>query len=321
MNKHDPLRGFVKLKLATLLLFLLPSCFAATYPVLENTDLVGKLQSIRATKDETLLDIARMYDIGQEAILLVNPGVDRWLPGSGTAVVIPSWHVLPAALRSGLVLNLPEMRLYSFADQGQIVHTYPVSVGRMDWKTPLGESRIVRKQKDPAWYPPESVKQEAAADGKEMPDVVPAGPDNPLGQYALRLNLPGYLIHGTNKPYGVGMRVTHGCIRLLPEDIEELFGSVKTGAKVQLVNQPVKLGWDNETLFMEVHPPLEEDEDARANLLRYALELVYQELEKRPAVLLGRELHRAVEEQTGMPVAISRPDQRPAQSIHNPLFD
>jgi len=307
--------------LVTILLFMTSSCFSATYSVSESTDLVGELKVIGAHSDETLLDIARTHDIGQEEILLANPEVDRWLPGDNTPVTIPSWHILPAALTSGLVLNLPEMRLYAFTDQGKTVHTYPVSVGRMDWKTPLGESRIVRKQKDPAWHPPDSVKQEAAADGKEMPDVVPAGPDNPLGQYALRLNLPGYLIHGTNKPYGVGMRVTHGCIRLLPEDIEELFGKVKMGTKVQLVNQPVKLGWDHETLFMEVHPPLEEDEGAKENLLRYALELVYQELGKRPAVLLGRELRRAVEEQTGMPVAISRPDQRPAQSIHNPLFD
>ncbi len=311
----------MKKQLVTVLLFLASTCFGATYPVIENTDLVGQLQTISAKTDETLLDIARTHDIGQEEIVLANPRVDRWLPGDGTEVTIPSWHVLPAASRSGLVLNLPEMRLYSYTDQGKIVHTYPVSVGRMDWKTPLGESRIVRKQKDPAWYPPDSVKQEAAADGNEMPDVIPPGPDNPLGKYALRLNLPGYLIHGTNKPYGVGMRVTHGCIRLLPEDIGELFGKVKTGTRVQLVNQPVKLGWDHETLYMEVHPPLEEDEDARKNLLRYALELVYSELETRPAVLLGRELHRALEEQSGMPVAISRPDQRPAQSIHNPLFD
>jgi L,D-transpeptidase ErfK/SrfK len=311
----------MKVLLVTLLLLLSFSCFAATYPVLENGDLVGKLQTIGAKSEETLLDIARAHDIGQEEIVQANPGIDRWLPGDGSIVTIPSWHVLPAAPRSDLVLNLPEMRLYAFTDKGKIVHTYPVSVGRMDWKTPLGESRIVRKQKDPAWYPPDSVRQEAAEDGKEMPDMVPPGPDNPLGEYALRLNLPGYLIHGTNKPYGVGMRVTHGCIRLLPEDIEELFGKVKTGTRVRLVNQSVKLGWDHETLYMEVHPPLEEDQDARDNLLRYALELVYSELEKRPAVLLGRELHRAVEEQSGMPVAISRPDLRPAQSIHNPLFD
>ncbi len=310
----------MKKQLLTMLPFLTSSCFAATYSVVEGTDLVGELRSVDANADETLLDIARMHDIGQEEILLVNPKVDRWLPGDGTQVVVPSWHILPAAARTGLVLNLPEMRLYYFTGRGTTVNTYPVSVGRMDWKTPLGESRIIRKQKDPAWYPPRSVKQEAIEAGDEVPDVIPPGPDNPLGKYALRLSLPGYLIHGTNKPYGVGMRVTHGCIRLLPEDIEELFGKIRTGTRVQLVNQPVKLGWDHEVLFMEVYPPLEEDLDAKKNLLRYALELVYSELEKRPAVLLGRELHRAVEEQKGIPVAISRTDQRPAQSIRNPLF-
>ena len=311
----------MKLLLVIILLLLSLGSSAATYPVSEQSDLVGKLQTVGARSEETLLDIARKHDIGQEEIVQANPGVDRWLPGEGASVVIPSWHILPASPRTGLVLNLPEMRLYAFNHKAKVVDTYPVSVGRMDWKTPLGESRIVRKQKDPAWYPPESVKQEAAEDGKVMPDMVPPGPDNPLGNYALRLSLPGYLIHGTNKPYGVGMRVTHGCIRLLPEDIEELFGKVQTGTRVQLVNQPVKLGWSDGTLYMEVHPPLEEDQDARDNLLRYALELVYAELEKRPAVLLGRELHRVVEEQSGMPVAISKPDQRPAQRINNPLFD
>ena len=188
----------MKLLLVIILLFLSFGCPGATFPVMENSDLVGWMQTTSAKSEETLLDIARLHDIGQEEIVQANPGVDRWLPGEGTRVVIPSWHVLPAAARTGLVLNLPEMRLYAFTDKGKTVHTYPVSVGRMDWKTPLGESRIVRKQKDPAWYPPESVKQEAAADGREMPEVVPPGPDNPLGQYALRLNLPGYLIHGTN---------------------------------------------------------------------------------------------------------------------------
>lgn len=277
-----------------------------------------------AEKEETLLDIARLHDIGQEEILLANPTVDRWLPGANTPVLIPSRFILPDAPRNGLTLNLPEMRIYHFRplqNGKKEVTSYPVSIGRMDWKTPLGTTRIIRKQKNPAWHPPDSVRQEAADAGEEVPDMVPPGPENPLGAFALRLNLPGYLLHGTNKPYGVGMRVTHGCVRLLPEDIEDLFGRVEVGTEVHLVNQPVKLGWEQGTLYLEVHPPMEEDSAAQVDLLQYALELIYQELELRPATLLGREIRRAVTEKSGIPVAISTPGQRPPIQINSPLFD
>ena len=149
--------------------------------------------------------------------------------------------------------------------------------------------------------------------------MVPPGPDNPLGAFALRLGLPGYLIHGTNKPYGVGMRVTHGCVRLLPEDIEELFGRVGVGTPVQILNQPVKTGWHDNVLYVEVHPPLDEDATARDDLMRFTLERVYAELEKRPAVLDAEALRRAVSDAHGVPVAVSRPDVA-GRSITNPLF-
>jgi L,D-transpeptidase ErfK/SrfK len=189
----------------------------------------------------------------------------------------------------------------------------------MDWKTPLGAARIVRKQRNPSWHPPKSVRQEAAAEGETVPDVVPPGPDNPLGTRALRLSIPGYLIHGTNKPYGVGMRVTHGCVRLLPEDIEQLFDRVKVGTPVQIVNQPVKTGWQDGVLYVEVHPPLDEDPTAQEDRLRFTLERVYAALQQRPAVLDGRALRRAVEEMHGVPVAVSRPGVE-GRAISNPVF-
>jgi L,D-transpeptidase ErfK/SrfK len=200
-----------------------------------------------------------------------------------------------------------------------MVDTYPVSIGRMDWKTPLGETRVVRKQREPSWYPPASVRAEAAAAGDTVPEVVPPGPDNPLGDFALRLGLPGYLIHGTNKPYGVGMRVTHGCVRLLPEDIAELFERVRVGTAVQIVNQPVKTGWQDGVLYVEVHPPLDEDTDTGADLLRFTLERVYAELAQNPVVLDGQALRGAVSEMHGVPVAVSRPGVE-GRPITNPLF-
>ena len=288
-----------------------------------GNDLIGELQLVRASRSETLLDIARTHDVGQEEIRLANSVVDRWLPGEGEPVMIPSHYILPDARRQGLVLNLPEMRIYHFrAAVGSTpgaVDTYPVSIGRMDWKTPLGGTRIIRKQPNPSWHPPESVRQEAAAEGEAVPEMVPPGPDSPLGAYALRLGLPGYLIHGTNKPYGVGMRVTHGCVRLLPEDIAELFDRVAVGTPVQILNQPVKTGWQDGVLHVEVHPPLDEDPTPRSDLLRYTLERVYAELKKYPVVLDGRALRRAVDEMHGVPVAVSRPGLV-GRPITNPLF-
>ena len=310
---------------AVLLLSLPGSPGAVGYPLpAADDDLIGEVQLARASQGETLLDIARMHDIGQEEIRLANPRVDRWLPRADEPVMIPSRYVLPEAPRRGLVLNLPEMRIYHFrpgAKHGAgAVDTYPASIGRMDWKTPLGGARIIRKQADPSWRPPASVRQEAAADGDFLPEVIPPGPENPLGTHALRLNLPGYLIHGTNKPYGVGMRVTHGCVRLLPEDISELFERVRVGTPVQILNQPVKTGWQDGVLYVEVHPPLDEDATPRHDLMRFTLERVYAELKERPAVLDGRALREAVAEMHGVPVAVSRPDQR-GRTIDNPLFE
>ncbi|WP_240141507.1 L,D-transpeptidase family protein [Nitrosomonas sp. HPC101] len=231
----------------------------------DDIDIFGQIQIIQASHTETLLDVARRYDIGQDAMMLANPNVDRWLPEDGAKVILPLRFIIPRAERTGLVINLPEMRLYYFPKptkgQNPEIITHPVSIGRMDWNTPLGKTTIVRKQKDPTWTPPQSLRKEAVKEGRPpLPDIVPPGPDNPLGRYALYLGLSGYLIHGTNKPLGVGMRVTHGCMRLYPEDIEKLFQLIPTGTPVQIVNQPVKLGWQGDRfLYIELHPPLEED--------------------------------------------------------------
>lgn len=283
---------------------------AATYPMPPaDVDLIGDTANVAARAEDTLLDIAREHDLGQDEILLANPEVDRWLPGEGAEVVIPGRFILPRAERKGVVLNLPEMRLYYFYEQGPdkepLVATYPVSVGRMDWNTPLGTARIERKDRDPAWYPPESIKLEAIAKGEPLPDVVPAGPDNPLGRYALRLSIPGYLIHSTNKPYGVGMRVTHGCVRMYPEDIEEFFTIVPVKTGVELVNQPVKLGWQGKTLYLEVHPPMEEDQEMGQELQCIAYAMIFDAIENKDAILDIKAIKQALLEPSGMPVPIT----------------
>ncbi len=202
--------------------------------------------------------------MGYEEIIAANPGVDPWLPGAGKEILIPSRYILPDAPRAGVVVNLPEHRLYYYppVKQGErpVVRTYPISTGKMDWKTPLGMTRIVSKQTKPNWYPPQSVLAEHEAQRRPpLPKVVPPGPDNPLGEHVLRLAMPGgaYLIHGTNRPAGVGMQVTHGCIRMFPEDIAELYGLVPVNTKVNLIDQPTKVGWLRGTLYIERHPLLE----------------------------------------------------------------
>ena len=250
-------------KFLNLLLILVPFAGVSALELSINpgSNVVGEVQVITAKYEDTFVRLARRYNLGFEELKQANPGVDPWLPGEGTEIVLPTQFVLPGATRRGVVINLPEMRLYYYpANSPGRVITHPVSVGRMEWQTPLGRSEIIAKTEKPAWYPPESIRREHAEDGRPpLPRVVPPGPENPLGDHAMRLSIPGYLIHGTNKPSGLGMRVTHGCIRMFPEDIEGLFGTVPIGTPVHIVDQPYKLAWSDRGVYLEAHPPLEEE--------------------------------------------------------------
>jgi L,D-transpeptidase ErfK/SrfK len=276
----------------------------------DDVGLVGVLRYESADAADTLLDIARRHGLGQGHIANANPGVDMWIPGGGTKVLLPTRHVLPNAPREGIILNVPEMRLFYYPPPTKgsppkvIIH--PISVGRYDWRTPIGLTKVTAKDKNPTWRPTDSLKAEALADGRVLPDEVPPGPENPLGGYALRLGVPGYLIHGTDKPWGLGMRVTHGCIRMYPENIETLFNQVTVSTPVNFVNQPAKLGWLGDILFVEVHPPLEEDLEKQPDQVRVILDQVSKEREKRAFTLDGAAVKRAVQEHKGIPVPISK---------------
>jgi L,D-transpeptidase ErfK/SrfK len=251
-------------RILALVILLLPlSGLAEVYDLPPpGNDVIGAITIVKARADDTLIEIARRHGLGYEDIVRANPDVDTWLPGEGTDVVLPTRYVLPPGERRGLILNLAEYRMYYFPesrpDEPAVVMTYPMSIGRMDWETPLGRTSVISKVTNPTWYPPASVRAEHAADGDPLPRIVPPGPKNPLGKHAMRLGLPGYLIHGTNRPAGVGMRVTHGCIRLFPEDIGFLFGKVGIDTPVRIINEPVKIGWDGDELVVEVHRTLEE---------------------------------------------------------------
>ncbi len=228
-----------------------------------GNDIVGKIRSVDTRYEDTLLDIARHYDLGYNEIIIANPGVDPWLPGDNTPLLLPTQFILPDGPREGIVLNVAAMRLFYYPKphkgQAATVITYPVGIGRQNWRTPLGVTRIIAKVVDPVWYVPKSIQKEYSENGDMLPEKIPPGPDNPLGKFALPLALPGYVIHGTNKPWGVGRRVSHGCIRLYPEDIEQLFREVPVGTPVRIVNQPYLAGWLNGVLYLQAYPPLEEE--------------------------------------------------------------
>lgn len=214
-----------------------------------NGDIYGELHKTVTWKTDSLLDIARAEDIGLIELMAANPGVDPWLPGAGTEVTLPTAHILPSGPRQGIVVNLAELRIYYF-DPERGVYTFPIGVGREGFGTPIGTSKVVRKTAGPTWYPTAGKR----ADDPDLPAVVPPGPDNPLGEFALYLGWPTYLMHGTNKPYGVGRRVSRGCIRLYPEDIAFLFRAAKVGTPVRTTVEWIKVGRSGGQVYIEVHP-------------------------------------------------------------------
>ena len=289
-----------------------PSAQANEYPLRDDGGgLFGEVKRIQTRYEDTLIQLARQYSLGYEELLRVNKGVDPWLPGAGTEILIPGQRLLPPGVREGIVVNLPEHRLFYFPkpEKGKppVVLTFPVSVGKMDWNTPLGVTKVVRKQKDPPWYPPESVRNEHIKRGDPpLPAVVPAGPDNPLGTRSMRLDIPGgaYLIHGTNNPDAVGMAITHGCLRMYPEDIERLFDLTPVGTRVTLINEPVKISRFGGEVWLEVHPPVDEKGQV-INVDIEVFEARLNELLGEAEVIIDWEMAlRALREATGMPVLI-----------------
>jgi L,D-transpeptidase ErfK/SrfK len=280
-------------------------------------DIVGVVQITTATKEDTLTDIARRFNVGYEEVVRANPGVDPWLPGAGRQIVVPSRYILPNAQREGIIINVPQMRLFYFppAKKGekQIVYTHPIGIGRVGWATPQGVTKIVRRQKDPTWRPPASIIKEHRENGEQLEPVIGPGPDNPLGRYAFYLGWPSYMIHGTNKPAGVGLRSSHGCIRLYPEDIELLFDMVAIGTKVRVVNEPFVFGWENDQLYMQAFDVLEDDprdwKNAQKKLLSKSLGAdIQKELKKRGEDVSWDLVNSLAHDPRGVPVAITRAD-------------
>jgi L,D-transpeptidase ErfK/SrfK len=238
---------------------LLAACLGAAGARAAESDIIGEMGIHVAKASDTLLDIARDTGLGYVEIVAANPEIDPWLPGEGAKVVLPTAHILPAAPRRGIVVNLGDFRLYHFRPDGSR-QSFPIGIGREAGMTPLGETRVVGKRVNPLWIPPPAVR----ADDPSLPKAVAPGPDNPLGAYSLDLAWEAFRIHGTNRPFGVGRAVSYGCIRLYPEDIEALFPQVLVGTPVYTVDQSVKTGWSAGQLYVEIHPNRQQADELEA---------------------------------------------------------
>jgi L,D-transpeptidase ErfK/SrfK len=277
-------------------------------------DLIGRVQVTTAVHADTFVDLARRFNVGYEELVRANPGVDPWLPGEGRRIVLPTAFILPNAPREGVIINVAAMRLFYFpkpqAGEPQTIYTFPIGIGRVGWKTPEGTTKIVRKAKNPIWRPGAGVRAEHRENGEILPAVVPSGPDNPLGTRAMYLGWPSYLIHGTNKPAGVGLRSSHGCIRLFPEDVELLYELVKPGEKVTVVNQPFVFGWQGDVLHLQAFDVLEDDprdwRNATKRLLsRNLADKIERRLRERREQVDWEAVQRLAHDPHGVPVPIA----------------
>ncbi|MDE0175277.1 MAG: L,D-transpeptidase family protein [Defluviicoccus sp.] len=271
--------------------------------------MIGKAIRYRAKHEDTLIRLPRRFNVGYTELRAANPHVDPWLPGAGTEILVPTAHIVPEADRKGLVLNLGDQRLYYFKPDGRTVASFPVGIGMEGWSTPTGRTKVVRKQKRPTWYVPKSIR----AERPYLPKVVPPGPDNPLGSHALYLGWQSYLVHGTNKPYGIGRRASHGCVRLYPEDIERLFGEIPVGTPVTVVDQPVKIAWVEGELMLEAHPTQTQadqveagDRMARESAPEVAYRLIYA-ARKKAGRLDWPLIRRTLKRRSGLPVSVLKP--------------
>jgi L,D-transpeptidase ErfK/SrfK len=280
---------------------------AGEYALAPGQKVVGEVREYVVEPGEGLNEIARKFDVGYTALAAANPRVDQFTPGVGRRLIIPSLYILPDTAREGIVLNLGQYRLFYFPPGGDRVFTYPIGIGVIGWKTPLGATRVVRKATNPTWYPPPSIR----AERPELPAIVPPGPDNPLGTYALYLGWPKFLIHDTNKPDGVGRNVSHGCIHLYPDDIAELYPMLAVGASVRAVNQPATAGWNGNELLVKVfpsHSQVEEidiDRPVTPEAAQGVQRLVQAEADSFGDFVDWGAVHRAANQRTGIAVVVA----------------
>ncbi len=288
--------------------------WGASFPLpTDGSNVVGQLRVVVADPRNTLLDIARHYDLGYDEITAANPGVSVWLPGAGRRIVVPTEFILPPRPWVGIVVNIPQRRLYYFpphkANEVATVVTFPVGIARPGWSTPLGDTRIIAKYRDPSWWVPKDIQEEHRQQGEpDFPDYFPPGPNNPMGMLALETGFAQIYIHGTNRPWGVGMRVSHGCLHLYPENAAYFFPRVRTGTPVRIIDRPVLVGMRDGELYLSVSEPVAGYPDDRDSMLIRAMDALIHYKEQRkgdiPAIDWER-VRKVVEARQILPVPIS----------------
>jgi L,D-transpeptidase ErfK/SrfK len=271
----------------------------------DGGNMVGTIAAIDTRENDALPDIARHFGLGYNDISIANSSVSPWTPKPGSHVLLPVQFILPDSPHKGIALNLANMRLFYYPKkQPDKVYTYPVGIGRQGWNTPMGLTSIVTKDANPSWTVPESIHREHAEKGDSLPKVVGSGPDNPLGLYAMRLGIPGYLIHGTNKPYGIGMQISHGCVQMYPEDIEVLFKKATVGMPVRIIHQPYMTAWHQDMLYLEAHEPLEKWAKDKAKLKKQVIKQLHELSDERSAAVDWNKVERILQRSDGIPTPV-----------------
>lgn len=279
---------------------------ALTFDLPDNdATVVGSIKESSTVLGDSLVSVARRYDLGYVELLEANPDLkaSQKLP-SKAPVMLPTEFILPDAPHRGLVINVAELRLYFYPPDTRQVMTFPVGIGRQGWKTPLGQTYVASKQKDPTWHVSSTIKAARLQEGVVLPDQVLPGPDNPLGGYAMHLGFPAILIHGSNDASGIGRRSSSGCIRMQPEAIESFFDLVAVHSAVTVVNQPIKVGWRDNDLYVEVHEPLQDEQGHNTDLKSEVRQLVEKAIVLRPATVDWSAAEKAAEQQVGYPIKI-----------------
>ena len=281
------------------------SIAAHEFELPDGENMVGTIAAINTRENDALPDIARHFGLGYNDISIANSAVSPWTPAPGSRVLLPSQFILPDSPHKGIALNLANMRLFYYPKkQLGKVYTYPVGIGRQGWNTPMGLTSIVAKDANPSWTVPESIHREHAEKGDSLPKVVGAGPDNPLGLYAMRLGIPGYLIHGTNKPYGIGMQISHGCVQLYPEDIEVLFKKATVGMPVRIIHQPYLTAWHQDMLYLEANEPLPKWAKDKTRLKKQVVQQLHEVSAKKSVTVDWEKVDRILQRADGIPTPV-----------------
>lgn len=288
-----------------------------------NLDYVGEMKVHKAVFEDTLVHLARSNGLGFVEVRAANPDLDPWIPGAGAKIILPMQHILPEAPKSGIVINLPDQRLYYFPASGGAPVSYSIGVGREGLNTPVGTTSVLRKVYGPVWTPTPRMRKEKP----ELPPSIAAlAPDNPMGTHAMYLGFPQIAIHGTDKPYGIGRRVSSGCIRMYPEGIVDLYPRVPVGTKVTVVDQPVKVGWIGDKMYVEVSPTQDQSFAIEENGVLTDYEITTADMKRITkkagdmADLIDWEsVRKAVKEHKGYPIAVLDPKRRPGERVKDDL--